>query len=190
MKRLAAATQPTLMSIELPDIQGSHCRLHNKIQCWRNTKNFQFRIYLFQFPTQVLSTKTGNLKTCINCRILFIFEREERMIMYKWLWSYALSLSAFSHIRGVLFQYHEEHQYPIRGHGRSCRAGPLSCARSFTESPHHLDYGYYKLRSLIVYHSENLQGFILFQFYAFSIYAAIRRKATPAYNGSHLYSKL
>jgi hypothetical protein len=28
----------------------------------------------------------------------------------------------------VLFQYHEEHQYRIRGHGRSCRAGPLSCA--------------------------------------------------------------
>jgi hypothetical protein len=27
----------------------------------------------------------------------------------------------------VLFQYHE-HQYPIRGCGRSCRADPLSCA--------------------------------------------------------------
>jgi hypothetical protein len=25
----------------------------------------------------------------------------------------------------VIFQYHEEHQYPVRGHGRCCRAGPL-----------------------------------------------------------------
>jgi hypothetical protein len=55
----------------------------------------------------------------------------------------------------ILFQYHEEHQYPIRGHGRTCRAGPLSCARSFTDSPHHFDSGYYKSRPVMVHHSEN-----------------------------------
>jgi hypothetical protein len=33
------------------------------------------------------------------------------------------------YISVVLFQYHEEHHYPIRGHGRSWRAGPLSCAQ-------------------------------------------------------------
>jgi hypothetical protein len=38
------------------------------------------------------------------------------------------------------------HQYPIRGHGRSCRACPLSCARSFTDSPRYFDSGDYKLR--------------------------------------------
>jgi hypothetical protein len=58
-------------------------------------------------------------------------------------------------LSSVLFQYHEEHQYHIRGHVRSCRAGPLSCARSFTDSPHHFYTGDHKLRSLMVYHSEN-----------------------------------
>jgi hypothetical protein len=62
-------------------------------------------------------------------------------------------------ISAVLFQYHKEHQYPIRGHGRSCRAGPLSCARSFTDSPHHFDSGDYKLRPLMVYRSENTREF-------------------------------
>jgi hypothetical protein len=35
----------------------------------------------------------------------------------------------------ISFQYHEARQYPIRRHGRSCYACPLSCARSFTDSP-------------------------------------------------------
>jgi hypothetical protein len=55
----------------------------------------------------------------------------------------------------VLFQYHEEHQYPIHSHGRSCCAGLPSCARSFTDLLHHFDSGNYKLRPLMVYHSEN-----------------------------------
>jgi hypothetical protein len=59
------------------------------------------------------------------------------------------------HISAILFQYHEEHQYPIRGHGRSCRAGLLSCARSSTDSPHHFDSGDYKLRPVMVLHLEN-----------------------------------
>jgi hypothetical protein len=74
----------------------------------------------------------------------------------------------------VLFQYHKQHQYPISGHGISCRAGPLSCARSFTDSPHHFESGDYKLKPLMVYHSENLRAFICFPFYA-----AISRNATP-----------
>jgi hypothetical protein len=57
-------------------------------------------------------------------------------------------------ISAVLFQYHEEHQYPIRGHGRRC-TGPLSCARSFTDSPNLFDSGDCKVWPLMVYHSEN-----------------------------------
>jgi hypothetical protein len=38
----------------------------------------------------------------------------------------------------------------------------------------------------MVYHSENPRVFISFQFYAFSIYAAIIREATSAYNESHV----
>jgi hypothetical protein len=87
-----------------------------------------------------------------------------------------------------LFQYHEEHQYPIRGHGRSCRAGPLSCLRSFTESRHHFDSGNYRVRPVIVCLSKNPRTFIHFPFYAFSIHAVIRRNVIPAYNESHLYS--
>jgi hypothetical protein len=68
--------------------------------------------------------------------------------------SFSVTLFSFS-LSAWLFQYHEEHQYPIRGHGRSCRAGPLSCARSFTYSPHHFDSGDYKFRPLMVFHPEN-----------------------------------
>jgi hypothetical protein len=68
----------------------------------------------------------------------------------------------------VLFQYHEEHnKYPIRENGRSCHAGPLSCARSFTESPHHCDSGDYKLRLLMVFHSENLWALYVSRFSRF-----------------------
>jgi hypothetical protein len=77
-------------------------------------------------------------------------------------------------ISALLFQYYDEHQYPIRGHGRSCRACPMSCARSCTDSPHHFDSGYYKLRPDMEYHSENSRAFIRLPFYAFSVYAAIR----------------
>jgi hypothetical protein len=72
--------------------------------------------------------------------------------LYKCLSKNALSLSA------ILFQCHEKHQYPIRDHGKSCRAGPLSCARSFTDSLHHVDSGGYKFRPLMVYHSENIRA--------------------------------
>jgi hypothetical protein len=58
-------------------------------------------------------------------------------------------------ISAVSFQYHEEHQYPICSHSRSYRAGPLSCEHSFTDSPHHFDSKDYKLRPLMVHHSEN-----------------------------------
>jgi hypothetical protein len=87
----------------------------------------------------------------------------------------------------LLFHYHGEHQYPIRGHGRSCCAGPMSCARSFTDSPNHFDYGDCKSRPLMVNHSENPRAFIRSRFYAFLMYAVISRNATPAYNESHLY---
>jgi hypothetical protein len=72
-------------------------------------------------------------------------------------------------ISTVLFLYHEEHQCPICSHDRSCHACPLSCICSFTDLPHHFDSGNYKLRSLMVYHSENPWAFIHFPFYAFDI---------------------
>jgi hypothetical protein len=59
-------------------------------------------------------------------------------------------------IRG--FECHEEHQYSIRGHDNSCRASAQSCARSFTDSPHHFDSWDYKLRPLMVHHSENTRA--------------------------------
>jgi hypothetical protein len=65
-------------------------------------------------------------------------------------------------ISTVLFQYHEEHQYPIRGHGRIGCTGPLTCMRSFTDLPHHFDSGDYKLRPLMMYHSENPQTCYIF----------------------------
>jgi hypothetical protein len=65
-------------------------------------------------------------------------------------------------ISAVLFQCHEEHQYPIRGHGRSCRADSLSCARSFTDSPHHFDFGNYKSKPLMLHHSENARAYYTF----------------------------
>lgn len=40
------------------------------------------------------------------------------------------------HISAILFQYDEENQYPIYSHGRSCCAGPMSCACSFTDLHH------------------------------------------------------
>jgi hypothetical protein len=99
-----------------------------------------------------------------------------------------LSLSVCFRISTALFQYHEEHQYPVRGHDRSCRVGPLSCARSFTDSPHHFDSGDYKFWPLVVYHSENPRACYTSPFYAFSICAAICKNTTPAYNESHLYT--
>jgi hypothetical protein len=70
-----------------------------------------------------------------------------------------------------LFQYNEQHQYPFRSHGRCCRADPISCTRSFIASPHHFNSMGYKLRPLMVDHSENPQEFIRFPFNAFSIHA-------------------
>jgi hypothetical protein len=93
-------------------------------------------------------------------------------------------------VSAVLFQYHEEHQYSIRGHGRSCYAGPLSCARSFTDSPHHFDSRDYKLRSLTVYCSENLRECYTFPVLRVFDTAAILKNATPAYNKSHLYTDI
>jgi hypothetical protein len=98
--------------------------------------------------------------------------------VHRWILLYALPLSMFL-ISTVLFQYHEEHQYLIHGHGRSYHAGPLSC--SFTNSPHYFDSGNCELRPLMVYHSEK-------PCYMFSILhiAVICRKVSPAYNQSHL----
>jgi hypothetical protein len=107
-------------------------------------------------------------------------------LKYMQLLLYALSLSAFSlsafSLSAVLFQYHKEHQYPIHGHGRSCRACPLSCARSFTDSPRHFDSTDYKLRPLMVYHLEDPRT-------CHTRFRYTRRFAgtrPPAYNESHL----
>jgi hypothetical protein len=81
----------------------------------------------------------------------------------------------------ALFQYHEEHQYPICDHGRSRHAGLLSCTRSFTDSSHHFDSRDYKLRPLMECHSENMRAHLCFLFDAFFIYMAIHRNTTPIY---------
>jgi hypothetical protein len=74
-----------------------------------------------------------------------------------------------------------------RDHATSYRSDPLSCARSFTETHHHLGSGDYKLRPLMVYTTQIIYGHIVrFPFYGFSMYATIRRNATPAYNESRL----
>jgi hypothetical protein len=106
--------------------------------------------------------------------------------------SYTVQVTRYTRLRyprfrisAVLFQCHGDHQYLIRGHGRSCRAVPLSCARSFTDSSRHFDSADHRLRPVMVHHSENQRT--CFPFYAFSVYAAISRNATPAYNESHLY---
>jgi hypothetical protein len=65
----------------------------------------------------------------------------------------AFTICIFAYL--VLFQYHEEHQYPICGHSKSYHTSPLSCVCSFTDSPHHFDLRDYKLRPLMSYHSEN-----------------------------------
>jgi hypothetical protein len=66
----------------------------------------------------------------------------------------ALWLSAFSNIRGFsLASWGALICYPRSQ--QNYRAGPLSCASSFTDSPHHFDSGDYKLRPVMVYHSEN-----------------------------------
>jgi hypothetical protein len=90
-------------------------------------------------------------------------------------------------ISAYLFPYHEDHQTLIGGHDRSCRAGPLSCARSFTDSSQYFDSGHYKLRPLMVDHSENTRTFVRFPFNALFIHAAIRRNAKPAFYEIHLY---
>jgi hypothetical protein len=64
-----------------------------------------------------------------------------------------LAICTFA-IRGFIsVSWRPSISYPRRR--RSCRAGPLSCARSFTDSPHHFDSGDYKLRPLMMYDSEN-----------------------------------
>jgi hypothetical protein len=46
---------------------------------------------------------------------------------------YALSSTA------VIFQCYGQHECPIIGHSKRCRAGSLSCAGNILESPHHSD---------------------------------------------------
>jgi hypothetical protein len=85
-------------------------------------------------------------------------------------------------ISAFVFECREEHQCPIRGHGRSCSSGPLKCARSFTDSLHHFDSGNYKSRPYVVYHSENPPELNVSRFTSFLLrYAALRREATSTY---------
>jgi hypothetical protein len=86
-------------------------------------------------------------------------------------------------ISALLFQCHDEHKFPIRGHGRTHRKGRLSCARTFAHSPHHSDSGDYRLIPLMVNNSEIHRHVTRFPFYAFSIYAAIRRNAYNEWPG-------
>jgi hypothetical protein len=58
----------------------------------------------------------------------------------------------------ILYQYHENHQYPIRGHDKGCHAEPLNC------SPQHFHSADYKLRLLMVHHSENPWAFYVLPF--------------------------
>jgi hypothetical protein len=66
------------------------------------------------------------------------------------------------HISASLFQYHEEHQYPIHSHSRSCCAGSLNCTHSFTHIPHPFESRDYKLRPVIAYHCDNPETCYIF----------------------------
>jgi hypothetical protein len=86
----------------------------------------------------------------------------------------------YQHFRiyAVIFQCREHHQYRIRGHSRSCRA--VSLTRSIILTPRTTNKGFsWWVTKKILSHV------IRFPFYAFSIHAAICRKATPRIT-SHL----
>jgi hypothetical protein len=90
-----------------------------------------------------------------------------------------LSLSA------VLFQYHEEHQYPILGQ-------ILKPVTDCVEPSAGLSGNVMQMISLESKNSGasfNIKMAIVisFPFYAFSLYAAIRRNTDPVYNESRLY---
>jgi hypothetical protein len=103
-------------------------------------------------------------------------------------------------IFAVLLPYHEGDQYPTRGHGRSCRAGLLSCVRHSTGSSYRFDCVDCEVSAHEMYHSENPQacytscftlfrvftGFYAFLRFMFSICAAYRSNAAPAYKEGHL----
>jgi hypothetical protein len=79
-------------------------------------------------------------------------------------------------ISAVLFHYHGKHQYPIRGHSKSCCAGPLSCAHSFADSPHHFE-------GLSYWTTQKIHRHL----YIFNICSNLHER-NPTYNDSHLYN--
>jgi hypothetical protein len=84
----------------------------------------------------------------------------------------------------VLFQYHEKHQYLIRGQ--------ILVSGTCVEPSPGLSGDVMQIISLLqrilapVWHQNGCC--YTFPFYAFSIYAAISSNATPVYKESHLYS--
>jgi hypothetical protein len=105
--------------------------------------------------------------------------------LYKWFLLYALLLSAFSHIHTVLFQCYEKHQYPIRG----INFKTYYLRRTFSRLIRECDVDN-KLGIREFWRQFNIKMAIVirFPFYAFSLYAAIHRNATPAENESRMYT--
>jgi hypothetical protein len=78
-------------------------------------------------------------------------------------------------ISAALFQYPEEHPYPIRGQILK----PVNCVERDADD----EFNYREFC-----HQFNIKGQLLrFPFYALSVHAAISRKAT-VYNKNHWYS--
>jgi hypothetical protein len=86
-------------------------------------------------------------------------------------------------ISAVLFQYHQDLRFRIRGHATSCRWGPLRCARSFTDSPRHFASGDYKLTPLMMSH-----GKVVFPVLRVFDKSGYSNNRVPAYNENHLYT--
>jgi hypothetical protein len=86
-------------------------------------------------------------------------------------------------ISAVLFQFCEEHQYPIRGQ----ILNPITCV----EPSPGLSWNVMQMIGLASNNSgaslTSKWRLLCFQIYASPIYEAICRNATPVYNESHLY---
>jgi hypothetical protein len=85
----------------------------------------------------------------------------------------------------ALFQCHEEHQYAIRGQILE----PITCVEPSPRLPIRECDADDKLSIQEFWRQFNIKMAIVirYTFYAFSIYAAIRKNATPVYNESRVY---
>jgi hypothetical protein len=112
---------------------------------------------------------------------LKVLRAEYKNMHCRWFSLYMLLLFAFSPFHSFIsVSWEASIYYPLH-------AGPLSCACSFTDSLHHFDSGDYKLRPLMVHHSEILQACYTSPFSRVFDIHSDSRNVTPTYNEIHLY---